>query len=707
MQFSLPSLQELPSVHAALAWLLAGQENDSRDIIAAARLKGLILSEDGPHWKADGGLLTSLTEAALGRPPDDPNRFGKLLHGIGEMAARSHAPTLSALFVTYLTARQKQISLQNIFDAAVKCDTAIPRQVRVGELALAQWLTGATLEWGTFEAAVYRIGHPDHILGRFGLSFVAKIVLCTDTSIIDDWIVTHPNHPAVAVIGSATLSMVFPFDAQANIEPLLKSRNAAIKCLGAASIVCPIGLQPPLNFRDCHTGLVAAGFAAADATWMTGMRIKNAVHSRYWIEHGREQDSARLSYVEQNPDKAIGGRRNADAEIIMLRDRLDRANETYSKLLPELEAMLEDMAADWPAEGLSHEQMVSLDHIFVDTAEIRHRLAAKLTHQANRDCLLKRNITRLEDFIGLRRDSVDIPKEYFLPDERRFAAIVRWTAESLILLYEQDNRGVGKRTSDLVLGVATAANELIAQPFISGRQPEKWQSVMTRSACAGRFAFAVVAGTPTQRRSEVAQLNELALDHAFRLLSARNPPSNAAAVFHELAAQAVEQMGFSSTPEELREKWALAGALPDFARALALWSSSALVEKHMPLACTLFQRVGALPLSRDSYNLQMSRMLTLLDAAIGSGALVEKRDLVSRICELWTSVYRDWLPISARWEGIAKTLASAVETEGAERDQIVADKAFINSYCRRLIEKRQRPSGFADSATSSASVATD
>ena len=397
-----------------------------------------------------------------------------------------------------------------------------------------------------------------------------------------------------------------------------------------------------------------------------------------------------MRYVEQNPGKAMGGLRNAEAEIKMLRDRLHRAEEAYSKLLPELEAMLGDMAADWPAGGLSNEQMVSLDYIFVDTAEIRHRLAAKLSHQANRDWLLKRNIARLQDFIGLRKNPADVPKEYFLPDERRFDAVVKWTAQSLILLYDTNNRGVGHRTSDLVSGVATAAVKLIAQPFISGRQPEGWQSVMTRSACADRFAFTVVASVPAERRETVARLNEFALDHAFTLLSARNPPANAIGPLHEVTAQAVEHMGFSSTAEEFREKWALAENLPDFARALALWSSPALVEKHMPLACALFQRVGALPLSHSSYNVQMSRMLTLLDMAIASSAQAGTRNLISCICELWKSAYRDWLAISTRWEGVAETLASAVETEGAGRAQIVAEKAFANSYCRRLIDAFQR-----------------
>jgi hypothetical protein len=700
MPLSWPTLKELPSVQAALAWLLAAPESTNGDIIAAARLKGLVLSGDEePHWKVDGALVTGLAGDALDRLPDDADRFGEILHGIGEIAARSHAPTLPALLLTHLKMRQEKVPLQRVLDAAINCDTAIPHQVGAAELALAQWLSRATLEWNTFNAAVSRIGHPDRIFGRFGLGFTARLILSTNSNAIDHWIETHPDHPAIAVIGSAALTMVFPFDTQADVAPLLQSKNIAIKCLGAASIVCPVGLGPPQSFRDCHKALIAAGFRAADATWMTGIRIKNAIHQRYWLEYQREQNSTRLRYVEQNPDKAMGGIRNAEAETRMLRDRLQREEDAYSNLLPELEAMLSDMATDWPVEGLTDEQMAALEHIFVDTPEIRYRLATKLVHQANRGWLLKRNIRRLEEFIGLQKIPADVPKKYPAPNEERFAVIVNWTAASLVLLYDNDQRGIGRRTSDLVFGIAEVTKTLAEQPFISGRDPETWQSVISRSAYAGRFAFTVVKSTPAERRDTVARLNELTLIHAFMLLSASNPPANGIKTFHELTAQAVEHMAFCPDPEKCREDWASAENLPDFARALALWASPALVEKHKQLASDLFRRVCALPLSRSSYSVQLSRMLTLLDMAVASSAGAERLDLLSWISELWRLAYRDWLEICNPYEGTAETLISAVQTDGQERAQIVADKAFAASYCRRLIDAGQRRPATESTAT--------
>lgn len=700
MRLNLPKLRDMPSVQTALAWLL--QDNAESGIPQAAQTAGLVLADDGPQWKADGDTVMRLAEKNLALLPDDPERFGEIMHGLGEIAARSHVPPLADLLVNHLKARGSHRSLPKIFDAAIACDRAIPQETGVDDLALSQWISRANLDWNTFNAAVVRIEHPDQIFGHFGLGFVVRIIFRVGLGVIDDWIGAHPDNLTIAVIGSTALSMVFPFDGRATTPALLESKNVAIKCLGAASLVCPVGPQPPPSLRDCHKSLVAAGFAPSDATWMTGMRIKNAIHARYRNEHRREH-GARLRYLEEHPEQAMGGLRNAEAEKKMLRNQLDHAQKAYAELLPEIEAMLSDMARDWPAEGLSDEQMQSLEPIFVDTAEIRHRLAAKVTHQANRDWLLKRNIDRLRDFIGLARTPEDVSSEYFLPDERRFAAITDWTAQSVVLLYEKNDRGAGPATSNLVSNTAKAAEKLMAQPFILSRQPERWQSIMTRAACAGRFAFAVVASTPEGRRASVERLNELALDHALKLLSARNLPTQSADTFHRLSIQAVRHMEMTRSPDAVREKWGLMKDLPDFARALALWSSPALVEKHKDSACELFERVCIMPLSRGSYNLQVSRMATLLDTAIATSFWANKGDLIACIKEIWKSGYRDWLPITNRLANIAEKLAMAIDHDGPERAEIIADEAFSTSYCRQLIDasarQHQKPSADTDRPT--------
>jgi hypothetical protein len=242
------------------------------------------------------------------------------------------------------------------------------------------------------------------------------------------------------------------------------------------------------------------------------------------------------------------------------------------------------------------------------------------------------------------------------------------------------------------------AERLVEQPFIASRKPEAWQSAMARAACADRFAFTVVARVPEGRRAAVARLNELALDHTFTILCAKNPPADDLQLFHQLSAQAVKQMGFLSNPDGRREKWGVAEDLSDFPRALAIWSSPDLVEKHKTLASTLFRRIGLLPLSRNSHDLQMSRLLTLLDLAIASCAMAARRDLFPYVVELWDAAYRDWLPITSQWAHTADQLVAAVSADGPERAALMADSSFAASYCRQLVDAAGAGNHVADVA---------
>jgi hypothetical protein len=400
-----------------------------------------------------------------------------------------------------------------------------------------------------------------------------------------------------------------------------------------------------------------------------------------------KQNNARLLYLEQNPEAAHGGQRNAEAELRSLRARRDDASKRHSELLPALEGMLNDMASEWPRDGLSEQQMLSLEYIFVDTPEIRHRLAAKLAHEANRAWLLKRNIAQLQGFLGISKAAIAAPAAYFNLDDRRFWVIVPWVAQSLILLCADEKRDLGKRTSNLVKGIAVAAQSLIQQPFIGARQPLAWQSTITRATGAGIFALRVVASVPETERADVLELNKLALAHAFMMLAARNPPHQSWPLLDRLAASSVQNMGILPSPEDIRKQWCLSEELPDYPRALALWSSPDLVVRHKPLADELFRRVGKSPLSRSGRDLQMSRMLSLLDLAVASHAMTNNPDFLLDIVRLWSEGYRDWHEITDRWLGAAKTLTEAVTLDGPARAAMLANETFAHSYCRQMVER--------------------
>jgi hypothetical protein len=104
----------------------------------------------------------------------------------------------------------------------------------------------------------------------------------------------------------------------------------------------------------------------------------------------------------------------------------------------------------------------------------------------------------------------------------------------------------------------------------------------------------------------------------------------------------------------------------------------------------------------NTHNLRMSRMLTLLDIALAASARAGKDELILLARRLWASGYQDWLPISTHWEGIANKLALAIEINGAERAEMIADEAFANSYCPgcsmplRKIAHNPRDASFRD-----------
>jgi hypothetical protein len=598
-------------------------------MLVKGHLSGLIDSPSQVHWKVDGATANRLASRALRRLPHDPQKLGYILYGLGEIGARG-TTELALTLTHHLAKRRPRVSFLKVLDAAAALDAKRSVNPQISALDFAQWISGAPLAWPTFNRAIYRIGHPDFLLGagRYGLRFAAGIISVIDPRAIDVWIVRHPNRLRVAIIGSAILPTGFDFDVLARATLLLRSRIPAIKCLAASLHVCPIFPVPALaGFRDCRRTLVENGIHPADAAWMMAYRIKEAVHARYWAQHQLEGSQARLRSLEANPNVAIGGPHNFNAEMRPLLAQIENFTKRLSELAPELEGMLSDLAADWPSDGLSDGQMESLDYNFVNTPQIRYRLAEKLPHKVNRDWLLKRNIGQLSALIGLSREPAAIFGVHFSADDSQLDRDLPWAAQSLILLHADDHRGVGKRTSDLVGGLSCAFEALAAQPFAAARAPMRFQSALARAACAYLFALMMVACTPDAERGKVEVLNKMAIGHVLILLCVTSPDARSSQLLFKLTARTVQQMSYCADGDELRRQWAGKEELPAFARALALWSSPVLIEENGALATALFRRTAELPLSRGVRDLQVSRMLTLLDLAVSVCAEAGREDL--------------------------------------------------------------------------------
>ena len=347
-------------------------------MLARARICGAVSSDAGGHWRANDAMVTRLAQWAMRRLPEDAAQLSRLLHGLGEIDAHAGDAKFAQPLIRHLSRRRRARRYWiNVLDAAAKYEGKSKEPVPLDALAFAQWISRSKLDWSTFLDAESRIERPyaPAIRGRFGLKFVAEIVLAVEPRSVDDWIAKHSGDPMLAVLGSAAVNIVFANDGPGRIASLLGSRTPAIQCLGAAALVSPHPFRPALSYCDAQRALVAGGIPPGEAVWMMGLRIKNAIHQRYGLEYTREQCEARSRYIELKPDAAIGGARNADAELRSLRIQRDHAVERNMKLLPQLETMLSDMAAGWPEHGLSAAQTAGLDNIFVETPEIRYRLA--------------------------------------------------------------------------------------------------------------------------------------------------------------------------------------------------------------------------------------------------------------------------------------------------------------------------------------------
>ena len=685
-----PPPDKIPGVIEALRWLLGiGTENSDHDVLARARASGLINIDPDGHWKAEGATVLLALNGSLQRLPAGAASLGIVIRGLGELAARCHED-LDQPLIGHLRVCFQSDALASTLDVVADGSDKARGRFWLDAVAFAQAMTGAKIGWDSFQYAASNLrASGTRFYGDFGLIFAIRVVLAANPDAVDIWIGKHPNEPVLAAVGRVvTEHLLFEPD-EAFALSLLKSRRTLVQCLGAAFLIYERRPEARLGVGKCWQMLVDAGIEAGDAIWMVGARLKDAIHQRYGLEDRIEKNNARLDFLRRKPEAAVGGLRNAAAEISRLQKQSTDASDRLSQLVHDIDTSLCEMAACWPAQELSEAQMQSLEHIFMDTPEFRYRLAEKLPDAQNRRWLLDRNVLELRAFIGLTGPVAAALEEPFYPDEKRFKLVTLWAARSMILRYENDSRGVGKRTSDVVSKLADAAKRVLDDPFVSARQPVRWQSAVARSVCTDLFAMTVVEETPPERREAIRALSKLAIEHAFVVLCGAGAYSTA--LIDQLAMLAVHQISADETLQHLRAEWIAADALPAFPRALALWSAPEHVRQEPDLAFGLFRRVGRRPLSlRGQQDLQLGRLLTLLDVAVAASWLAGANDLIAKIENLWTEVFEDWFDqTDGRWADAAMTFTSALRGRGSARDAFLADPTFSKTSCHRIIAEQR------------------
>ena len=662
-----------------LRWLLdLDGTAPSHLVFLRARICGLGPQSSSENWNVDSHRLTHAFGRALRRLPSDPAALAPIVHGLGELQARCHAELVEPLAARLRAGRPNRKAILRLLAGVLDSSRRIAWPVNMQALATAQALARGILDWKLLEAASQYVVHPSHLSAddRYGLKFATRVVLRLDPRSLARWIADASVIQALAAVARAGVEDLW-LDRDGTAHRLARTGNALFKAAAAATLCLDRDEQGPCrSYREIHRTLVTEGIATADAIWLTGLTLKECIHERYRVKGGdHDHNLLRLECLRAHPECAVGGAANADAEINRLGHIIDEQTKRETRCETTLECILTDMAMCWPGRGLNTEQLAWLEPAFVDTPEIRHRLAEKISHTDNREALLKCNVDAIAKEIGLDSKGDEVFDKFYRANRDRFFDTAVWCARSLIALYNQDNKGPGHRAGQLVGPLADRAIALLRKPFIAARQPSRWRSAIGRSIAADLFALTVVAETSEDRQDDVGTLRRLATDHALAVLRLRGGQFDDQDCSDELARIAITHLD----AEDLT-KWIAADDLPPIVRAYALWTHPDQVASDPVFAQCLFLSGAKLPVSPHAEGHYFQQVTFLLDAAMAAAARAGACHLLDELEELWKQAAPDWQPIlDARWTDVAGLIARALKAEGPDRDHILSDHCFAKS----------------------------
>lgn len=573
------ALTKNPTVITALAWLLDLSPATVRHrVVLRARSSGLLRRRD--DGDAFGGAIATRLIARPGKSlPQQPRELGRLLHGLGEIAAWSDAQ-FSAPLNRMLRRHRPSGFLRTMLEEALLCGPAEPpgASYAVETLQFVSWMIAEAQPWESFLAATALINRewrpqllPDH-----GLALAAEhlLVAARDGTELRD--LSRLTKKQYESIGSGAVALATGIRPSAEIaRSLVQTPFPGLRHLGAAAVVMPRDTTE--NFTDacgCCATLVRAGIPLGEAVWMTAYRLKMAVHERYRLTGRAEQAEARLAKLAEHPDRAMGGQQYYTLEMERTEEERNQSVTRLEQVSKEITALLHGLADAWPAEGLDDAQLAHLDMCFVDTPEIRHRLAVQVPHDANRRWLLRKTLETLEDHLGLRHPH-EAAKDWFHPGDHFISRTAPWAARSAAALFgsERPSKGIGRETSRLVAKMAAASEDIAERPFAAGRWPTNWMSLILRGACADYFALTVAESVPQEGRAEVEYLAKAAIEHGAKMQTSPLPDDREA-ILMNLASLSLHVMAWHSEGEVLRQHWVDTPRMAAQPRACAMGDAS-------------------------------------------------------------------------------------------------------------------------------------
>lgn len=684
----LRELERVPGARAAAEWLLDAHQ--LKGPVLQRELEQLILDRPGPlGWHADAKVLKARVEqrTRLARRPS--RKIGAILCGLGELAAHSngsieHPLVIERHVVHWLWRFRHSINIQTLMRSAAGAKALRPRILSDREKQMrAQGAGIATHAFAheELDQELWRFagGMQDHRLGfyssgRYGVKFAARVALALDPQGLMRWARKSADESAKwAVLETLEDTITWSNDRleQTGLS-LMRANDPLCTMLGARLLINPPFHYPAPQLADTWTKLVEARVSKEDACWLCSSGIA-AVDQRVRELRARlEQTQARRNNLgPPDPQKPL-----LNEEIQRVETDLERTKKHLAAAEMSSASWRQDTADMLRQSTISHEKWTLIFRELPRSLEERQSLADTIGSGASRKKILNENIDAIKELLGFD-DLKAAFAEYLAVDHAKFEETARWAARAIIALADDNNKNIGQQGARVIVDFVKAAEDLLAEPHLMTRQFTRWQSALSRYACAVCFAFAVAEEASDNRRPEVARLAKTALEHAKKVLEqAPEPFGGNAWWFQQLSHSAVRWMQLLSTPQQV-EAWGTNPHLPSYTRAIALWSAPAIAQKHTALALEQFERACSRWAGEATGPEGIGRAVGVLDIAIACSG---KNAVADALESVWQRVSSTWAAMSDRdWSPLAQRLIAALREDGPDRTEILADPVFKRS----------------------------
>lgn len=666
-----------------LSWLLQLAPNvNAKKVVNRAVAHKLISIETGSHWKANESTIIRLMRnpKVVYPPLGDLDAWCSIILGIGEMSARSHGSFKAEIVRKFNNIFYKR-ALIKILSVAVK--RLSDEEFSVDRIAHSQFISRVKFNGQFYQDVCREIDYGSRLHNsNYGLSFL--VLLCFRLQPVELSAFIERNKRKV-YISDLCLPMMeaFMFRDVRCFENFLTGKSTYLKLQACASIVQQKTFNSELSIKNNIRLLSDNGIAVGDAIWLVSVTFWNRYTSEKNIRDRLEELNKEIYLLEKYPERCPKG-----AKLEFWIDSITRQKEEYENQLAQAEINLknafQEVADAWPEEGIGHEQVKNLIHLFRDV-DLCYRLVDLIPSSKDKQQILEHILSYFGRWVGFaRKEYLELCEDTFSYSSERELDTVINAARSLIMLsYEKGGANIGKTLGNRVSKFDNEITSFISRPFMNVRKASIWHSACSRLGVVHLLAMCVFDETPEEYESEIFPIVGSVVDKVHLLFKILSFSSHLGA--DELFSDLSKVTSCVISKKKYLSKRALSVAndddLPPDYRIRVIATNPKLIHSHKDIVAQLFEEFGKSPLYRQSITRCFSEWINLLDLCLGYCWKYENVELAGRIVEIWEKHFSGYIEeIPTEYLGYANKINLALTSDGNERDWLIQEEKLKNTH---------------------------